>query len=80
MLSIASRFQTRPSDVIGDLDTYTAFCFDEACCYLLNIIEDKDKKQKLYFDEDIENIKESSSNFLGGLFDALQQGEERNGK
>lgn len=31
---------TRPSDLIGIEDTYSAFCFDEACAYILKELKD----------------------------------------
>lgn len=31
---------TRPSEMMGIEDTYTAFCFDEACAYILRELKD----------------------------------------
>lgn len=31
---------TRPSELMGIRDTYTAFCFDEACAYILKNIKE----------------------------------------
>ena len=31
---------TKPSDILGIEDAYTAFCFDEACAYILKRIQD----------------------------------------
>ena len=55
VISISKKYKTRPSEVIGISDTYTAFCFDEACLYILSMIEDgkepvfkkKDKQKEL---------------------------------
>lgn len=33
----------RPSDLMGIEDAYTAFCFDEACAYIIGELQD-DKK------------------------------------
>lgn len=30
----------RPSELLGITDTYVAFCFDEACAYIIKKIED----------------------------------------
>jgi len=30
----------RPSDLMGIEDAYTAFCFDEACAYIINELQD----------------------------------------
>lgn len=34
---------TRPSDILGIEDAYTAFCFDEACAYITKRIQDGEK-------------------------------------
>lgn len=31
---------TKPSDILGIEDAYTAFCFDEACAYIIKRISD----------------------------------------
>lgn len=31
---------TRPSEMLGIRDTYTAFCFDEACAYIIKNLQD----------------------------------------
>ena len=33
--------QTRPSELIGIEDAYTAFCFDEACAFIISELQDK---------------------------------------
>lgn len=33
-------YKTRPSEIIGIVDVYTAFCFDEACAYITSKIKD----------------------------------------
>lgn len=45
--------QGRPSELLSIEDSYTAFCFDEVCAYILSelqsgktLIERKDKKQQ----------------------------------
>lgn len=46
----------RPSDLMGDLDEYTAFCFDEAVAHILKRMQDgekpkikeKEKGKKIY--------------------------------
>lgn len=32
----------RPSELMGDMDEYTAFCFDEACAFMIQKIRDKE--------------------------------------
>lgn len=34
---------TRPSDIMGIEDAYTAFCFDEACSYIINQLKEGNK-------------------------------------
>lgn len=31
---------TRPSDIMGIEDAYTAFCFDEVCAFIIKEIQD----------------------------------------
>jgi len=38
IISMSQVYSCKPSEVIGDLDSYTAFCFDEACAFILNEI------------------------------------------
>ena len=33
----------RPSDLIGGLDDYTAYCFDEACAFIIKRLKDGDE-------------------------------------
>ena len=33
-------FTCRPSQIMGITDNYTAFCFDEACAYIVRQIRD----------------------------------------
>lgn len=32
-------YKTRPSELMGIVDVYTAFCFDEACAYITSKIK-----------------------------------------
>lgn len=32
-------YNCKPSDIVGVQDTYTAFCFDEACAYIRQKLE-----------------------------------------
>lgn len=33
----------RPSDLVGINDTYAAFCFDEACAFIISKLNDKEE-------------------------------------
>lgn len=37
------KFNRLPSEILRIDDEYTAFCFDEACLYIINQIENKKK-------------------------------------
>lgn len=39
-------YRTRPSSLLGLEDSYTAFCFDEACAYIMRRV---DEGEELYF-------------------------------
>lgn len=36
-------YNERPSKLFGINDTYTAFCLDEACAYIINKLENKEE-------------------------------------
>ena len=37
---MAKLYYTRPSMIIGLVDPYTSYCFDEACAYIMSRIKD----------------------------------------
>lgn len=39
VLGLANTYKCRPSTLIDIYDPYTAFCFDEACAYIIQKIE-----------------------------------------
>lgn len=39
VIAVATRTMERPSKVLGIEDSYTAFCFDEACAFVQQKIE-----------------------------------------
>lgn len=55
VLNMSQLYKQRPSEFIPGLDEYTAFCFDEACSYILGNIKqgkepkwlDKKKEEKI---------------------------------
>ena len=49
IINQALRFKKLPSEILKIKDEYTAFCFDEACMYIITQIEDK---KKPLWDED----------------------------
>lgn len=46
LCSAAKRWSTRPSELLGIEDSYTAFCLDEAGALLLSLMETSDEKQR----------------------------------
>ena len=37
---MARRFRSRPSEILQIEDGYEAYCFDEACCWMLGQLEE----------------------------------------
>lgn len=37
---MARRFRSRPSEILHIEDGYEAYCFDEACCWMLGQLEE----------------------------------------
>ena len=37
---MATNYNCRPSTLLDITDSYTAFCFDEACAYIIQKLED----------------------------------------
>lgn len=49
MLGLATKYKCRPSTLFDIADPYTAYCFDEACAFIIQKIEDGEEphfKQK----------------------------------
>jgi len=45
VLSVSEKYNRRPSEIMGAEDEYTAFCFDEACAYILHKMTGDGKKK-----------------------------------
>lgn len=43
---MSQSYKQRPSEIIGITNKYDAFCFDEACIYILNQL--KDEKEPIF--------------------------------
>lgn len=66
-------YKLRPSEVINIDDEYTAFCFDEACMFIVQMLEETDKNGK-YVNEakwHVEKEEETDSN-NSDLIDAIR--------
>lgn len=42
---MSEQYKTRPSELLGLCDSYTAFCFDEACYFIRTKLQDLKKEQ-----------------------------------
>jgi len=49
IINQALKFNRLPSEILRIKDEYVAFCFDEACYYIINQMENKKKPH--FFDE-----------------------------
>ena len=47
----------RPSEILGIEDSYSAFCFDEACAYIIKQIEDG--KEPIFKENKVKNKEEA---------------------
>ena len=45
VLGLANVYHCRPSSLLDLVDPYTAYCFDEACAYIIMQIEQGNKPQ-----------------------------------
>lgn len=61
VIAIAKAYNCRPSDIVDVDNSYTAFCFDRACLYIQQTIEEK---KPLYFPEDEGKRKQQGNDFI----------------
>lgn len=47
ILNQSKAYQEKPSDIIGLGDEYLAFCFNEACLYMQNKLDERNDEGKL---------------------------------
>ena len=40
VIFMARRFRSRPSDILQIADGYEAYCFDEACCWIISQLDE----------------------------------------
>lgn len=62
-------YNKRPSEFIGGLDEYTAFCFDEACSYIISMM--RQEKEPKWADKVKENKIENGLQYLMSLQKSL---------
>lgn len=60
VIAIATTFGSLPSEVMHIKDEYTAFCFDEACTYITNMMRGEDQKTPR-FEEDEDVVRRNTT-------------------
>lgn len=45
VLGLANVYKVRPSTLLDITDSYTAYCFDEACAYIVGKLENNEQPQ-----------------------------------
>lgn len=51
MLAMVKEYRQKPSEIIGLSDSYEAFCFDEACLYIIQELSKEDPKTPRFVDD-----------------------------
>lgn len=59
-LTLCNMYKCRPSSLMDIGDPYTAYCFDEACAYIMQKIEKGEEPQ---FKKDYKSFKDFYSQF-----------------
>ena len=62
-------YNQRPSEFIAGLDEYTAFCFDEACSYIISMM--RQEKEPDWANKKKENKIENGLQYLMSLQKSL---------
>ncbi|MCD3254339.1 hypothetical protein [Clostridium botulinum] len=50
---MSQQYKKMPSEIIQIEDEYTAYCFDEACSYMLTQLQ-KEEPPQFYFDDEVQ--------------------------
>ncbi|WP_223316897.1 hypothetical protein [Clostridium botulinum] len=59
---MSRRYKTRPSQILNIEDSYTAYCFDEACDYLIEEFSKENPPEPHWIDEDNKKYKNKTTN------------------
>ena len=74
VINQSRQYNLRPSEIINISDEYTSFCFDEACLYIIQMIEETDNDgkyiNKAKWSEDAVTSKVTTNN-NSSLIDAI---------
>lgn len=58
---MSKQYSCLPSEILGIDDSYTAFCFDEACCEIINRIMNEEKP--IYIEQRLEQKAEKPKHY-----------------
>lgn len=50
VLTISKQYKQRPSEIIGLTNDYEAFCFDEACVYIISKLQEEGSPKPRFID------------------------------
>ncbi len=67
MIAVARQFEKQPSQIMGIEDSYTAFCFDEACMYISHELDKEQGRRPSWADK---RSRQDEDN--GGLIEFLR--------
>ena len=66
---MAKLYYTRPSMIIGLVDPYTSYCFDEACAYITSRIKDGEEPDFSVVENN--NIEKPHYNSLSDMYASM---------
>ena len=66
---MAKLYYTRPSMIIGLVDPYTSYCFDEACAYITSSIKDGEEPDFSVVENN--NIEKPHYNSLSDMYASM---------
>ncbi|WP_170063719.1 hypothetical protein [Clostridium liquoris] len=52
---MSQQYRVRPSEIIGLVNDYEAFCFDEACAYIMSKMQEEDSPKPRFIDDENKN-------------------------
>ncbi|RXI52677.1 hypothetical protein [Clostridium tetani] len=55
VLTISKQYKQRPSEIIGLTNDYEAFCFDEACIYIISKLQEEGSPKPKFIDDEDRN-------------------------
>ncbi|MGY0372473.1 hypothetical protein [Clostridium sp. JNZ J1-5] len=60
VIAISKQYKKRPSEIIGITNDYEAYCFDEACTYILSEMSKEDAREPRFVDNEQVNKQNNS--------------------